>query len=390
MLFLGYKDNSFFARAFVFFSMLRGILWVLVLALLYEYPLLQICLLCFMSLTVLLLIIIKRPFNKKLSILEFSIYEIMILLVHSCILALGIMDYMGIEAQEAREELGTAMIIGFTAFGIIGLVFMGLSFITGVISGIKSFKKMKAAGSVNFILLLTIPFASYGMDFEDISGPEELKKQKSFKPKSLRQVVPLEKLQEDIGNKSQSKMEASTFDNLDNSAIVFTRTRGTLRDTTSSFAHTKIHSAKAEEKQVVRDIFEEKDKFPQEFTKPKAKQFLDSPTAIDANFNPTSTKTTMDRTKKAASIFEEERRQSIIRGLFSEDEINRTLNNLPDKPLNEGKNSSDSDDSLHLSRENFGDTGRSFKYLLSTERNLSRFSPERAQNKADDVEEFQL
>jgi hypothetical protein len=50
---------------------------------------------------------------------------------------------------------------------------MAMSFVTGVYSGIKTFKKMKAAGSINFILLLTIPFASYGMDFEDVSGPEE-------------------------------------------------------------------------------------------------------------------------------------------------------------------------------------------------------------------------
>jgi hypothetical protein len=363
---------------------------------LYDYPLLQIILLCGMSLIVLVLIIVKKPFNKKLSIIEFSIYEIMILLVHLCILVLAIMDYQGVDAQEARENLGAAMIIGFTAFGIIGLIFMGISVVVGVASGVKSFRKMKAAGSVNFILLLTIPFASYGMDFEDISGPEEgLRRQRSFKPKSLRQVVPLEKIQEDLANKSHSKLEVSTVDNLDSSALILTRTRGTLKDS-PSIANLRVSSQKAHEKERIKNIFEDNTKLklpvPSKFKLDRT-QYLNEP-SINVDFNPSSTSTSVDKwVKRRKDNHSDERRNSVIRDLFLEQDrdtlVTPAINNFLHPRLSTGS-AALATEFIQNSQLYDRDTNRSSRYFLQNEQEVSSESPERPSKIEEDVEEYQI
>ncbi len=164
--------------------MVRAIFWVLILAILYKYPLIQITLLTALSGSMLGLIIKKKPFAKLITFIEFTTYEIIIFFVHLSILILGVMDQMGYVETSTREKIGVAIIFGFTIFGIIALAFMVISFCLGLMNGIKSVKKMRAVGSLNFVLLITIPFASYGMDFEEIENDEE----------QVKQVIPVSKL----------------------------------------------------------------------------------------------------------------------------------------------------------------------------------------------------
>lgn len=266
---MGYKNNSIFAQLFVFFSMVRAVIWICVLAILYEYPLAQITILTIMSLIMLVMIIIKRPFNKMITVIEFSVYEFVIFFVHLNIMILGVLDRIGDTDSGTRDKIGIAIIFGFTIFGIIALSFMILSFVLGLIGAFKSIKKMKAAGSVNFVLLLTIPFASYGMDFEDAHDEDYLDSARSPVRKLKRKIAKSDKipkiqtipevtsknndhsnLANNKGNSAESTMienssSAKTLSSNNFSQVMFLSNRrdsSYLLDRMRSRSSTKIHS----------------------------------------------------------------------------------------------------------------------------------------------------
>lgn len=189
ILFGGYKDNTTFARGFIFFFMIRNILWILTLAILYDHPLVQISIMCFLSYFMLVMMLINRPFINLVSRFEIPCAEAIISFVNTNILVLAIMDYNGTDDPDTRTTIGSIIIYGFIVFGINAFVCMGFYFLVGFYQGYRRYKQMKASGSLSIISLITIPFVSYGMDFDEFEAsnnkPIKLSIQRDPKTKEL-------------------------------------------------------------------------------------------------------------------------------------------------------------------------------------------------------------
>lgn len=142
----------------MFFFISRAAGYNFIVAYLFEHPIVQASLMVAMSAVIFVYLIAKKPFTSWIGLLEICLYEICVVVCNSLVLAMAIWDEQGVVAEDQREFFGKVIIWTFFAFSVIALIFLGLSFVLGLIALIKAIKNYKKGEKINCLELLTLPF----------------------------------------------------------------------------------------------------------------------------------------------------------------------------------------------------------------------------------------
>jgi len=122
----------------MFFFLLRALLFILVIILLSELPLLQILLLFFINLSMVVYNLAIKPLINKLDFYEICVYEIILLIANVIMLLI----YASAD-PEVKSNLGIAMISTFILFAVCALIFLFLNLVEGIIRSLRLIKKAK-------------------------------------------------------------------------------------------------------------------------------------------------------------------------------------------------------------------------------------------------------
>ena len=137
---MGYKEKSYFTQSFLLYFIIRLIIFHLIIAYLYEHPITQACLIVFIGLIMIVYLIVVKPFRRLVNLFQLITYEIIILTINLCVLALAIMDHNDDQDQQKRELLADIIIYCNIAFSAAVIFYICVKFIIGFISVYKIYK----------------------------------------------------------------------------------------------------------------------------------------------------------------------------------------------------------------------------------------------------------
>lgn len=162
----GSKEDSFIRHIFLFPYLMRLYLFNLIIANLFEHPLVQAILITLLGLTMLLYMVFIRPFKSKLVLCQHTTDEIVILTVNTCILILATLDHLGSTDTHTREIVGDIIIYCNITFSMTANIYLVAYLAVGFFSAYHVIKKHKKAGFLAIITAFMAPFESGGMDME--------------------------------------------------------------------------------------------------------------------------------------------------------------------------------------------------------------------------------
>ena len=113
VIFESFKTNSILRQGFLFVFVIRIIAFSLILTLCYTFPLLRIILVLAMDLLMFVYTIAARPFTTFINLLQQIIFEFALIGVHTCLLALAILDQTGKNTDYSLNKL-SGLVMTFT------------------------------------------------------------------------------------------------------------------------------------------------------------------------------------------------------------------------------------------------------------------------------------
>ena len=113
----------------------------LIIAYLYEHPIVQACLIVFIGLVLIVYLAICRPFRRIVNLFQLITYELIILIINLCVLALAIMDHNDDQDQEKRDLLANIIIYCNIAFSAAVIFYICIKLILGIRQVYKIYKK---------------------------------------------------------------------------------------------------------------------------------------------------------------------------------------------------------------------------------------------------------
>ena len=158
-IFQNYKTRTFAQQAFLSLFVGRIYLFNTILAYFFNYPLLQISLITFMSIAMSLYLIIARPLKGRLELGQYIVQELSLLVVNTCIFVLAVLDHKNIEAVESRKTIGNLIVglnMGFTILSSVYLIVSTLLELREIYLRVKRFYKDRKANSKKADLTNTI------------------------------------------------------------------------------------------------------------------------------------------------------------------------------------------------------------------------------------------
>lgn len=160
VLFKDFKDYSLSPQLFLFFLSGRDLLFSLILATMFEYPLPQTILSTIFSCLMIVYLFIKKPFESAFDFAQQLFFESVGLIVNVAVLVNAVLDAGKYEAIQARQNIGKLVIVANLAFNFVSAIFM-LIFIVQFLRDLyqnykqKQAKKLKALSVQN---RLQLPF----------------------------------------------------------------------------------------------------------------------------------------------------------------------------------------------------------------------------------------
>ena len=118
VLYKTYKENSFSEQAFLPLFVTRIYLFNVIIAYLFEYPLVQALLITLLNLVTLIYLGAKRSLKENTVLFKYAGQEMIIFIINVCVLALAILDKLKLTLTKSRNMLGDVIIgcnIAFTA-----------------------------------------------------------------------------------------------------------------------------------------------------------------------------------------------------------------------------------------------------------------------------------
>ena len=147
LLFKNYKRTSLFTFGYMGLFMLESIVFNLIIANLYSYPLLEILLITVFGLLMFFYLVFQAPLKQHLELAQLLWNKLLLLIVNMCVLILAIMDELQItEHHSLRDNIGETIIVIFSIFSISSIVFMALGILLAGFFLYKLLKKLRAQG----------------------------------------------------------------------------------------------------------------------------------------------------------------------------------------------------------------------------------------------------
>ena len=116
-----FKDRYLSQHMFLFFFVMRDIIFSIVIALLYKYPLVQVLIIMVLNIAILLYTFIYRPFKRFVDFFQQLISELVLMLTNSSVLVIAIMDYTEVQDIDLRDHLGNIIIFANLAFNVVSI-----------------------------------------------------------------------------------------------------------------------------------------------------------------------------------------------------------------------------------------------------------------------------
>ncbi len=130
VIFSDFKDYSLVHQSFLLILTVRDILFSLILATLFDHPLVECILILLMNIAMLAYLFIKKPFKEILAQVQQVVLEMITMVVNVNVLILAIFDASHSEAFDQRKTIGKFLIIINMIFNFIVAGFMLLILFT--------------------------------------------------------------------------------------------------------------------------------------------------------------------------------------------------------------------------------------------------------------------
>ena len=140
-----FKEMSFFQQSFLLIFILRVCFFYIIIAYLFNYPLVQVILITLLSIFMLLYITVFRPLKQFGKLVQNIVQEAVVLVVNVCVLILAILDALGKESERTREIIGQVIMNCNTFFSVAGSAIMIVS------AGFTVLSKLRASQSKSAI-----------------------------------------------------------------------------------------------------------------------------------------------------------------------------------------------------------------------------------------------
>jgi len=143
-----FKEKSIFTHSFLLIAVVRDVIFSLVLALLYEYPLIQAVIIVTLSTIVMAHLVVFRPFEELKEAIQAYLCEIILFGVNICVLILAISDKNGSLGSDGREMIGRVVMIMCLVFNIIPLVFLAINVFLLIRESIRWFREGRSSHKI--------------------------------------------------------------------------------------------------------------------------------------------------------------------------------------------------------------------------------------------------
>jgi len=177
LLFDNSEEKSVLTIAYMTFFILRGFIFNLTIACLYEYPLVQVGIINGSNFLMFGYLLVYRPLKEFLALVQMFVNETLIIILSVSTLILAVMDRLGIKGTATRYTVGEAILFVIKIFNTIGLVFMGIQALLTLVFAFKAFRYFRAKGIKNPLKMIQVVAFE---EFEEAPKPsaddEDLKK----------------------------------------------------------------------------------------------------------------------------------------------------------------------------------------------------------------------
>ena len=144
ILYVGYEEKSFFSLGYMLLFILRGIIFNLTLAMLFDYPLIQCGIINVCNVVMICYILYLRPLKDLLAQVQLWINEGLINILSVSVLILGILDQTGVTREATRVGVGNVILFVIKVFNAAALVFMAIGMLVLLISLYQTWKTLRA------------------------------------------------------------------------------------------------------------------------------------------------------------------------------------------------------------------------------------------------------
>ena len=155
ILYVDYEEKSLLSLSYMALFIVRGAIFNLTIANLYNFPLTQSIIINFFNLLMFAYILYFRPLKDLINVAQLFITEGMLNGTGISVLILAIQDKMGSHNQETRNGIGNVILFIIKSFNILALVFMGIGLLSFLISAYRIWKRLNSQG-------IKSPFAMLG------------------------------------------------------------------------------------------------------------------------------------------------------------------------------------------------------------------------------------
>ncbi len=144
VLFRDFKDYSLSPQLFIFFLSGRDIIFSLILATMFEYPLVQTLIIIFLDCLMFAYLFIKKPFESTFDFVQQLFFEFIGLIVNITVLVNAVLDKGKYEAVQARYNIGKLIIIANLIFNFVTAIFMFIAIVQSLLEFYREYKQKQA------------------------------------------------------------------------------------------------------------------------------------------------------------------------------------------------------------------------------------------------------
>jgi len=151
-----FNKKSFIQAGYMFFYLLRIYTFNIVIATLYNHPILQCILMIILTASMIIYMITQKPIKDPVNLVYMCINELIVLIVYVCVIIFAILDSSELENQETRLKIESIILTCNLVFGFLALAAMALQTLLQLFRFYKVIKGFKSKGFTSFVDILMI------------------------------------------------------------------------------------------------------------------------------------------------------------------------------------------------------------------------------------------
>ena len=171
VLFGGYKKDHILSNSFFLIYTIRLTLPMIIAAVLYMYPFIQVITYVIINSGILVYIPLKKPIKSKINFLNLMLLEVILLMVNTTALILAVSNFsdpLSDGTDDMRVTLGSVILIGDYAIHGLAVIFLLAKITLTIIQALKLRKEASKKERSTWLQLIFLPFQQGGMGFEEL------------------------------------------------------------------------------------------------------------------------------------------------------------------------------------------------------------------------------